>query len=174
MRAHQTAACLGLSLIFAFAGHADAQEQTIAQIEGVWRTALASEVTIATCPEGFCGYLTKIIVPEGLLSGPEAEAAAAMGPEQFFDDRNKDPALRSRPMLGLQILTLRQGDRPSIYDGEVYNPEDGNSYSGYMEMIGPDLVRLNGCVLFNVVCRGEDWVRVPPEVVAPSAVAPGS
>jgi uncharacterized protein (DUF2147 family) len=129
-------------------------------IEGTWQTQLKSEVTITICPEGFCGFLSKIIVPEGMLSGAEAEAAAAMRPEDFFDQRNKDPALRDRPMLGLQILTLVPSDKPNIYDGEIYNPEDGNTYSGYMELVSADLVRLNGCVLFNVICRGEDWVRV--------------
>lgn len=162
---------LGLGIVGTVVG---ARAQEVAPIEGVWRTVLASEVTIASCPEGFCGYLSKIVVPEGMLSGAEAEAAAAMPPEAFLDARNKDPALRGRPMLGLQILQLRQGSEPTIYDGEVYNPEDGNTYSGYMEMLGPDLVRLNGCVLFNVVCRGEDWVRVLPEMIDPSAVAPGS
>ena len=132
-------------------------------VEGVWRTQLLSEVTIAACPEGFCGSLSYIVVPEGMLSGAEAEAAAAMAPEDFFDHRNEDPALRSRPMLGLQILTLWQGKEPHIFDGEIYNPEDGKTYSGFVEMIGPDTLRLNGCVLFNVVCRGEEWTRVPAE-----------
>lgn len=134
-------------------------------IEGTWRTLLESEVTISRCPEGFCGVLSKIIVPEGMLSGNEADAIAGMRPEDFFDQRNKDPALRNRPMLGLQILTLTPGDKPNVYDGEIYNPEDGNTYSGYMQMTGRDQVRLNGCVLFNVICRGEDWVRVPFEPV---------
>jgi uncharacterized protein (DUF2147 family) len=137
-----------------------AQDTPADPIEGIWQTLLKSEVTISACPEGFCGVLSKIIVPEGMLSGAEAEAAAAMAPEQFFDQRNKDPALRSRPMLGLQILTLTRSDKPNVYDGEIYNPEDGNTYSGYVEMRGADVARLNGCVLFNVICRGEDWVRV--------------
>lgn len=131
-----------------------------APIEGVWRTLLASEVTIAPCPEGFCGYLSRIVVPEGLLSGAEAAAAAQMTPDQFTDHRNKDARLRGRPMLGLQILTVRAGTKPGIYDGDVYNPEDGNTYSGYLEVLSQDMVRLNGCVLFNVICRGENWVRV--------------
>jgi len=130
-------------------------------IEGVWRTKLLSEVTIASCDRGHCGTLSRIVVPEGMLNGAEAEAAAAMAPEDFFDHRNEDPALRGRPMLGLQILTLWQGKEPHVFDGEIYNPEDGKTYSGYIEMIGPDMLRLNGCVLFNVVCRGEDWTRVP-------------
>lgn len=140
-------------------------------IEGVWRTQLLSEVTIAACPEGFCGALSHIVVPAGLLSGAEAEAAAAMTPDQFFDYRNEDPALRNRPMLGLQILTLRRGGKRHVFDGEIYNPEDGKTYSGYLEMLGPDTVRLNGCVLFNAICRGEDWTRVPAEELAARAEA---
>lgn len=132
-------------------------------IEGVWRTQLLSEITITPCPEGFCGALSRIVVPEGRLSAEEAEAAAAMSPDEFFDYRNEDPALRNRPMLGLQLLTLWQGKEPYIFDGEIYNPEDGKTYSGYVEIVGPDTLRLNGCVLFNVVCRGEDWTRVPAE-----------
>lgn len=163
-----------IALVFGALSLDGAQAQAPYPIEGTWQTALLSEVTIAPCPEGLCGYLSRIVVPEGVLSGAEAEAAAAMRPEEFFDYRNKDPALRDRPMLGLQILTLRPGSKMHIFDGEVYNPEDGNTYSGYMEMLGPDLVRLNGCVMFNVICRGEDWVRVPPEELAPGTMAPGS
>jgi uncharacterized protein (DUF2147 family) len=149
-----------LSVAMALAGTALVSAQT--PIEGVWRTLLESEVTIGPCPEGLCGVLSKIVVPTENLTPEEAAAAQQMDVTEFTDVRNKDPNLRNRPMLGLQILTLRPGSQPNIWDGEIYNPEDGNTYSGYMEMTGPDTVRLNGCVLFNVICRGEDWVRVPP------------
>jgi len=142
-----------------------ASAQMADPVVGVWRTLLRSEVTISACETGYCGVLSRIVVPEGLLSGAEAEAAAAMRPEEFFDFRNKDPALRDRPMLGLQILTLRPGSQPYILDGEIYNPEDGNTYSGYVELLSGERIRLNGCVLFNTICRGEEWVRVPPEEV---------
>ena len=70
--------------------------------------------------------------------------------------------LRSRTILGLQILTLHpKKDQPKIFDGEIYNPQDGNTYSGYIEVLGPDKIRLNGCILYNIICKGEDWVRVP-------------
>ena len=135
-----------------------------APIEGVWQTLLLSEITIAPCPEGFCGTLSKIVVPSEGLTEEELAAAQQMDPSTFTDQRNKDPELRNRPMLGLQILTLYPSTKPNIYDGEIYNPEDGNTYSGYVEMTGPDVARLNGCVLFNVVCKGEDWIRLPPPI----------
>lgn len=154
------------------AGNAvDGQEPVVPPldpIEGTWQTLLLSEVTIVACPEGFCGSLSKIVVPTEGLTPEEIAAANAMPVESFTDQRNKDPDLRSRPMRGLQILTLHHGDKPGIYDGEIYNPQDGNTYSGYVEMLGPDQIRLNGCVLYNIVCQGEDWVRVIPEpVLAP-------
>ncbi|MGB3338456.1 MAG: DUF2147 domain-containing protein [Devosia sp.] len=134
-------------------------------IEGIWQTLELSETTIAFCPEGFCGTLSKIVVPREGLTDEEYAAALAMPPESFTDVRNPDPTLQSRPMMGLQILTLVPSAKPYVYDGEIYNPEDGNTYSGYVEMLGPDLIRLNGCVLYNIICQGQDWVRVIPEPV---------
>lgn len=130
-------------------------------IEGVWRAQLLSEVTIQVCELGYCGFLTTIVVPSEGLSPEEAAAAATMSTDEFFDYRNEDPTLRNRPMQNLHMLTLRPGDKPTIFDGEIYNPQDGKTYSGYVELTGPDTMRLNGCVLYNVICRGEDWVRVP-------------
>ena len=163
MMRERIAALLGLGLVLSGASISlvAAQEVPTAIIEGVWRAQLQSEITIEPCAFGYCGYLTRIVVPEDILSDEEAAAAATMRPEQFFDDRNEDPALRNRPMLGLHMLTLRPGERAAIFDGEVYNPQDGKTYSGYVEVLGPDALRLNGCVLYNVICRGEDWVRVP-------------
>jgi len=134
-------------------------------IEGIWQTTELSEITIALCPEGFCGTLSKIVVPREGLTEEEYAAALAMPPESYTDMRNPDPTLQSRPMMGLQILTLLPSAKPYVYDGEIYNPEDGNTYSGYVEMLGPDLIRLNGCVLYNIICQGQDWVRVIPEAV---------
>lgn len=133
-----------------------------APIEGTWRTQLLAEVTISSCPDGYCGHISKVVVPQHWIERVGREAIESMRAEEYYDLNNKDPLLRRRPILGLQILTLRPGGRPDIYDGEIYNPEDGNVYSGYVEVLGPDSLRLNGCVLFNILCRGEDWLRVPP------------
>ncbi len=160
---------IGAALLLSGLVSADAQEpvadpdRILDPIEGIWQTQELSEVTIALCPHGFCGTLSKIVVPREGLTDEEYAAAQAMPVESFTDMRNPDPALRSRPMLGLQILTLLTSTKPNIYDGEIYNPQDGNIYSGYVEMLGPDLIKLNGCVLYNLICQGQDWVRVIPE-----------
>lgn len=138
-------------------------------VEGVWLTAAKSEMTVTACPEGYCGSITKIVVPDDIYKQNKA-AIDAMGATSFTDQMNKDPNLRNRPILGLQILTLHKGDKPKIFDGQIYNPQDGNTYSGYVEVLGVNKIRLNGCILYNIICKGEDWTRVPqPEAPADTA-----
>lgn len=157
-----TMACW-LGVVGAAFSQAEAQRlrSPASPVEGVWRAELQSEVTIEVCALGYCGFLTKIVVPSEGLTAEEQATAAAMSPEEFFDYRNENPALRNRPMQDLHLLTLRPGSKPTIFDGEIYNPQDGKTYSGYVELTGPDTMRLNGCVLYNIICRGEDWLRVP-------------
>lgn len=145
---------LGAALMFGtLISSAAAQEVPIV---GKWLTGAHSEIIIAPCAQGYCGVVSKAVT-----TGLSAEDIAAHPAEGGVADfRNKDPNLRTRPILGLQILTLGESTRPGVYDGEIYNPEDGNTYSGFMEVLGPDSIRLKGCVLFNTLCRGETWTRI--------------
>jgi len=142
-------------------------------IEGTWLTVSKSEITIEACAPVHCGRISKIEVPPEIVAKYGDDLAALEG--NFTDQLNKDPALRTRPILGLQILTLTPTENPWVYDGEIYNPQDGNTYSGYVEVLGADKLKLNGCVLYNIICQGEEWVRIitPPEpLVAPDLPPP--
>lgn len=138
-------------------------------LQGTWRTESKSEITIAPCRETLCGYITKIVVPPE-IARKNKDALAQIG-TNYYDYYNKDPKLRNRPIQGLRILTLHPGKSAGIFDGQIYNPQDGNTYSGYVEVIDRDHIRLNGCVFYNMICKGEDWVRVlhpnPPPVIPP-------
>jgi uncharacterized protein (DUF2147 family) len=127
-------------------------------VEGVWLTNDETELTIAACPTGFCGYITKIVVPERLNAQYGAELTS-IDPASYTDVNNKDPNLKSRPIQGLQILTLRPTDNPYYYEGEIYNPEDGNVYAGPVEVLRDDAIKLKGCVLY-VLCQEQEWARV--------------
>ncbi|HEV2518691.1 MAG TPA: DUF2147 domain-containing protein [Devosia sp.] len=145
-------------------GPVAAQQALPALIEGVWLTTAQTELTIIPCPAGYCGHISKIVIPEAIKEkyGDQLEA---IDPASFTDANNKDPALQGRPIQGLQILALRQTGNPMFYEGEIYSPEDGNVYSGSVEVLSVDLIRLKGCVLY-VLCQEQDWSRVPVEVVA--------
>lgn len=138
-----------------------AQSGFISPVVGTWVTQQLTEVTIEPCEAGFCGYITKIVVPQVVLDQYGAEQIEALGEENFFDYNNKDPELRARPILGLELLTLTHQTGPVRYEGTVYNPQDGETYEGYIELTGPDSVILNGCVFFNRICQGEEWTRAP-------------
>lgn len=146
------------------------QAQQPAPIEGTWLTAEASELTIAPCEGGYCGFITKIVVPEHIAAAYGEDLAALEG--NFTDFNNKDPALRDRPIQGLQILALRPGGEPWRYEGEVYNPQDGNVYAGTVEVVAEDRLRLTGCVLY-VLCQEQEWQRAPAQEPAP-ALAPAA
>lgn len=133
----------------------------LAPVEGVWRTQNGTEVTITSCDEGYCGYLSKIVVPAEYFA-KYGKLLEDLSVEQYFDFNNKDPALRNRRVLGLRIVSMRPDRSSSRYTGELYNAADGNTYAGSLDQLGPDLLRVTGCVLL-VLCSGEDWVRVPGE-----------
>ncbi len=94
----------------------------------MWLTTAQTELTIVACPIGYCGSISKIVIPEAIKQqyGDQLEL---IDPAAFTDANNKDPALQGRPIQGLQILALRQTGNPMFYEGEIYNPEDGNIYS---------------------------------------------
>lgn len=127
-------------------------------VEGTWLTNDATELTIAACPAGFCGYISKIVVPERLMEQYGAELAT-IDPASYTDVNNKDPNLKARPIQGLQILTLKPTNNPHYYEGEIYNPEDGNVYAGSVEILRVDAIKLKGCVLY-VLCQEQEWARV--------------
>ncbi len=142
--------------LFAFNFGAAAQEYSV--LTGTWLTQSESEITIEACEEGFCGHISKIVIPQHIIDKYGSDVIAAQG--NFTDELNKDPALRSRLIQGLQILVLNGQSAPDRYEGQIYNPENGETFSGFVEIQGADNIRLSGCVLFNLICMGEDWTRV--------------
>lgn len=135
-----------------------AQAVAGALVEGTWVTPDKAEMTIAECLEGYCGTLSKIVISDEQVAAYGARAAD-IKVEDLTDTFNEDPALKGRPMLGLQILSLKATDNPWHFEGEIYNPRDGKTYAGYMEVTGADSVVLKGCALY-VLCQEQTWTRV--------------
>jgi uncharacterized protein (DUF2147 family) len=75
------------------------------------------------------------------------------------DSNNPDPALRNRSTLGLHILLAMKPTKPGLWEGEVYNAENGKTYSSKISLTSPDVLRIEGCIL-GFLCGGENWTRV--------------
>ena len=107
-------------------------------------------IRIAPCADAFCGTI-------------------AWTSQPGLDENNPDPTKRDRPIVGTQILLGMKpaggtggasgtgGTGGNRWDGEIYNPENGKTYSGHIILLSPDLLRIEGCLL--IFCGGENWTR---------------
>jgi uncharacterized protein (DUF2147 family) len=79
-----------------------------------------------------------------------------------LDENNPDPAKRSRPIVGLQLLLAMKPASDGRWEGDIYNPENGKTYTSRMWLKGDDTLRIEGCVL-GFLCGGQDWTRTKVE-----------
>ena len=73
------------------------------------------------------------------------------------DDKNPNPAMAKRPMIGLPLFTGMQPSGPNRWSGQIYNADDGSSYASNVSVQAPDSLRVEGCV--GPLCGGETWSR---------------
>jgi uncharacterized protein (DUF2147 family) len=75
-----------------------------------------------------------------------------------MDSNNPDPAKRNRPTLGMPVLLGMKATQTNRWDGQIYNSENGKTYTGNISLSSPDVLRVEGCLL--IFCGGQDWTRV--------------
>ena len=154
---------LGLAAMLALSGApAMAAGSPKAPIIGVWQTADKSQVTIAVCPEDYCGTLTRVApdpVAYAKMSAAEKKRADAQDPTEFLDTKNKDAKLRTRSLVGIRMFTVHASDKPDTFTGTLYNPGDGGTYDGSMRVESPTKLLLSGC-MFKVLCKSQEWTRL--------------
>ena len=90
-----------------------------------------------------------------------------------IDSKNPDPNLRSRPTLGMPILLGMTQSRADQWDGQIYNSEDGHTYSASIRLVDPNTLRVQGCFL-GFLCGGENWTRAEPQNTSSTNPAPRS
>lgn len=76
-----------------------------------------------------------------------------------IDKNNPDPKLRSRPTLGMPILMGMKPSNQNEWSGDIYNSQDGRTYSASISLLDQDKLKVQGCVL-GFLCGGENWTRV--------------
>ena len=76
------------------------------------------------------------------------------------DINNPDPNKKNRPTLGMPVLLGMKATRPNRWDGQIYNSENGKTYTGNISLASPDVLRVEGCLL--IFFGGQDWTRVKP------------
>lgn len=129
-----------------FAGLLAAAPAPADTVIGQWRTETKHGVVrIERCGASLCG---RLMSSDGLRADPG-----------LTDSKNKDEKLRGRPLKGVLMLSGFKWDDGVWTDGQVYNPDDGRTYSGKITIIDADHLKLRGCV-FVPLCKTQTWTRV--------------
>ncbi|WP_239804914.1 DUF2147 domain-containing protein [Croceicoccus hydrothermalis] len=129
------------ALLFATLATLSTPAWAAAPIEGRYVTENGrAVVAVKTCGKAMCGKVDKILRPK---KGVPAR-----------DINNDDPALRSRPILGLPILMGLTAD-DDVWRGDIYNPEDGNEYRAVVSRMANGSLKVQGCLAF--ICKTQVW-----------------
>jgi uncharacterized protein (DUF2147 family) len=107
-------------------------------------------IHVDSCGPSLCGTVVWTKKPGGL------------------DENNPDPAKRTRPVMGLQLLLGMKPASDGRWEGDIYNPENGKTYSSRMWLKSDDTLRVEGCVL-GFLCQGQNWTRTKVETPAPAS-----
>lgn len=116
-----------------------------ADVLGQWKTPNKNGVVeITKCGDSICGTL---ISSDGIAKNPGLQ-----------DTENKDPALRTRTLKGLLLISGFKGGPTEWTDGKIYNPEDGNTYTSTVKLLDDKTLEVKGCIMVPL-CRTYIWKR---------------
>lgn len=113
-------------------------------VTGGWSTGKA-RVRIAECGSGLCANVVSLNEPNDEDGKPKV------------DKNNADASKRSRRIIGISILSGMKPSGDNVWKGNIYNPEDGKTYSASMTLQGSSL-RVQGCAL-GIICKTQTWSR---------------
>ena len=116
---------------------------------GVWVDAKQRiQVEIAPCDDRLCGEIVWFRWPKDAEGLP------------LVDLKNPDPALRSRPLLGLRVLDgLRRSSKSTWGDGRIYNPDNGIDYHAEMSIGDDGTLRVRAYRLLPIFGKTFVWTR---------------
>jgi len=138
-----------LPLIAVFATVFSVQARS-ASPEGLWLTEdQTGRIRIEKCGNDMWGFLAWQKLPK-------------------TDTNNPNPAMRNRSLLGAPLLIAMKPSGHDRWEGNVYNPRDGKTYSSKMGMLPSGQLEIKGCVM-GFLCGGENWTRLAQD---PPGTAP--
>ena len=116
---------------------------------GTWLTGdKKGKVKIVNCGGAICGTLSWLAEP----NDPQTNKPKT-------DKNNKDASKQGRPLIGVPIVLGMRNAGGNAWEGQVYNAEDGNTYSGSFTMRNATTAELKGCVMGGLLCKGQTWTR---------------
>jgi uncharacterized protein (DUF2147 family) len=129
----------------------DANAAQPSEVAGVWLSPKANmRVRIGPCGAALCGNIIWLKVSSNPQTG-----------EQLTDRNNPDPANRSKPLLGVQMVSgLKPSGTAGEWTGQVYSPGEGKTYDANFLMDGPNTLKVEVCRIAGLLCGVLTWTRV--------------
>ncbi|MBX9844372.1 MAG: DUF2147 domain-containing protein [Xanthobacteraceae bacterium] len=119
---------------------------TAAEPTGTWLTQQGdARIRIAKCGANMCGTIVWLREPIDPQTG-----------KPQVDDKNQNPALRNRRVIGLRIFAMAP-DGTGGYAGSIYNADDGQTYRSKIILRSPAQLEVQGCA--GPLCGSEQWRR---------------
>jgi uncharacterized protein (DUF2147 family) len=113
-------------------------------INGDWITAdHHAVVRIGSCATQKCGTVIRVL------------AHGAAVPQT--DANNPDKTRKSRPLVGLTVLSGFTATASGWVGGRAYDPESGRTYKSKLSLNADGTLAVTGCVLF--ICQSQSWTR---------------
>ena len=115
---------------------------------GLW-DADESHIEIYHCGELLCGRVAALDEPLDKDGNPK------------LDVNNHDPALRTRPILGMDLIAdfSRKSDRQWV-NGRIYDPRDGKTYKCKMTLQKDGTLKVRGYVGVSLFGKTVVWTRI--------------
>lgn len=111
-------------------------------VTGKWLTVEKdSIIEIGQCGNTICGKVARILKPT-------ADGKPAI------DSYNPNPALRTRSVQGILILTGFT-DGGSVWNGQIYDPRKGKTYKSKLSRNPDGTLKVQGCIAF--LCQTQVW-----------------
>ncbi len=151
MKHHAFTAAIGILVAAALVPATSAQAAS-ADPTGIWRKSEQGErpgkFEIYRCGSGKRYLCAKIVwLKDPLYKG-----------KPLHDIRNENPRMRDRPILGLPIMQGLVPSGANQWKGNIYNPEDGNTYSVTLTLVSRNQIHIRGCKGW-ILCGERTWLR---------------
>ena len=114
---------------------------------GLWREKGGGTVRVGRCGGGYCAFIASVV--------PATDPATG---KRRTDSNNADPAKRSRPLVGVQVLFAMKPSGAKRWSGRLYDSDRGQTFSGHLVEVDARTIRIEGCAMG--MCGGEALSRV--------------
>ena len=116
------------------------------RVFGYWLTP-GSVVLIENCDNYVCAKIETIFVDDG------------RDPKLMFDENNKDKTLRSRAIVGINVLSgflIKDVEQRDFRGGRIYDPRRGREFKSSLHLKEDGNLEVEGCLAF--ICDSEEWL----------------